>query len=34
MGRPNFSQLVAPLVAQHLHDDVDVVNGEEVEGLQ
>ena len=33
MGRHDFGRLTAPLVPHHLHDDVDVVDGDAVEGL-
>ena len=34
MGRLDFGQPPAPPIAQHLHDDTDVVDGDAVEGLQ
>ena len=34
MGRPDFGQPTTPLVAQHLHDDGDAVDGDATEGLQ
>ena len=34
MGQPNFGWPTTPLVAQHLHDDVDAVDGDTAEGLQ
>ena len=34
MGRPDFGLPATPLVAQHLHDDGDAVDGDAVEGLQ
>ena len=33
MGQPNFGRPPAPQIAQHLHDDVDVVDGDAAEGL-
>ena len=34
MGRPEFGQPASPLIAQHLHNDDDVVDGDAVDGLQ
>ena len=34
MGRLDFGRPTAPPIAQHLHDDSDVVDGGAAEGLQ
>ena len=34
MGRLDFGRPPAPPVAQHLHDDINVVDGDAGEGLQ
>ena len=34
MERPDFSRPLALLVANHLYDDVDAIDGDAVKGLQ
>ena len=33
MGRPDLGRPSAPPVAQHLHEDADAVDRDEIEGL-
>ena len=33
MGLPDFGQPPTPLIAQHLHDEVNVVDGDVAEGV-
>ena len=33
MGRPDFGQLVAPLIPHYLHDDGNAIDGDVVEGI-
>ena len=33
MGQPNFGRLATPLIAQHLHDYANAVDGDTIEGL-